>query len=329
MNPLESIKQTIGDFIYSWIKYPFVMGADVAGTVVEVGPGVLRFKAGDRVVALATGMEKKHNSSTMCGFQLFTVVQENLASHIPDSVESEKAAVLPLALSTAACSLFQRDHLGLRYPTTDTKTYEDKEVLIVWGGSTSVGCNAIQLATAAGYEVVSTCSPRNFEMVKSLGATAVYDYRSPTVTEDIVKGCQNKKVAGAMTIGDGGAEKCTEILGRCKGNRFVSMISFPNPSDPDAGPPARVWAFMSFSCRMVFKKTFAGVRSNYVWAATIEENEVSKVIFGDYLPQALAKGQYICAPQPEIIGADLSVIQSGLDTLKKGGVSAKKLVVRL
>lgn len=329
LNPLEYIKQTIGDFLYGWIKYPFVMGADVAGTVVEVGPDVTRFKAGDRVVAFATGMEKKHNSSAMSGFQNYTVVQEGLASLLPDTLEFEKAAVLPLALSTAACSLFQKDHLALRHPSFGTMRQHDREVLIVWGGSTSVGCNAIQLATAAGYEVISTCSPRNFEMLKTLGATAVFDYRSPTAVEEIIKFCLGKNVAGATVIGDGGAEKCTEILGKCSGNRFLSMISFPTPSNPDAGSPARIWAFMSFSSRMFFKKTFAGVRSNFVWGATIEDNEVGKAIFRDFLPQALAQGQYICAPGPEIIGRDLGAVQSGLDTLKKGGISAKKLVIRL
>ncbi|KAK9424123.1 putative Zinc-binding oxidoreductase CipB [Seiridium unicorne] len=329
LNPLESIKQTIGNFLYEWVKYPFIMGADVSGTVVEVGSKVTRFKVGDRVVAFATGMEKKHNKSAMCGFQLFTVVQQNMASPIPSSIQCEKAVVMPLGLTTAACGLFQKDQLGLHHPTPGTKHQTEKEVVIVWGGSTSVGCNAIQLATAAGYEVITTCSERNFDMVKSLGATAAYDYRSPTVTEDMKRACQGKKIAGAMTIGAGGAEKCTEVLGSCKGNRFISMISFPTPSDPDAGALQRIGTFLLFSVKIGFKKTTLGVRSKFVWSSTIEDNEVSKAIFEDFLPHALENGEYICAPDPEIIGHDLGAIQSGLDRLKSGSISAKKLVVRL
>ncbi|KAK6062992.1 zinc-binding dehydrogenase [Seiridium cupressi] len=248
LNPLESIKQTIGNFLYEWVKYPFIMGADVSGTVVEVGSNVTRFKVGDRVVAFATGI----------------------------SIQCEKAVVMPLGLTTAACGLFQKDQLGLHHPTPGTKHQTEKEVVIVWGGSTSVGCNAIQLATAAGYEVITTCSERNFDMVKSLGATAAYDYRSPTVTEDIKRACQGKKIAGAMTIGAGGAEKCTEVLGSCKGNRFISMISFPTPSDPNAGALQRIGTFLLFSVKIGFKKTTLGVRSKFVWSSTIEDNELAR-----------------------------------------------------
>ncbi|MBH1945557.1 Zn-dependent oxidoreductase, partial [Erythrobacter sp. YJ-T3-07] len=141
--------------------------------------------------------------------------------------------------------------------------------------------------------------------------------------------CNGKKVAGAVAIGDGSSENCADILRKCEGNRFISQISFPSPVDPDAGAPARIMTFMVFSAKMVVKKTFAGVRSKFVWGATIEDNEVSKMLFEEFLPNALASARYICAPEPEIIGQDLGVIQNGLDRLKFGGVSAKKLVVKL
>lgn len=72
---------------------------------------------------------------------------------VPQSIPLEKAVVLPLGLSTAACGLFQKDQLGLRHPMVDQAALggsgsdvpSKKEVLVVWGGSTSVGCNAIQV----------------------------------------------------------------------------------------------------------------------------------------------------------------------------------------
>jgi NADPH:quinone reductase-like Zn-dependent oxidoreductase len=91
--------------------------------------------------------------------------------------------VLPLAISTASCGLFQRDYLGLHHPSANPTPTE--QTVLVWGGSTSAGSNAIQLAVAAGYEVITTASPRNYDFVKSLGASAVFDYNSATVIPDV------------------------------------------------------------------------------------------------------------------------------------------------
>ena len=92
--------------------------------------------------------------------------------------------MLPLAVSTAACGLFQADQLSLAHPSA--KPEPAGRTLLVWGGSSSVGSNAIQLAVAAGYEVIATASPRNFGYVTNLGASRVFDYNSPEVVADIV-----------------------------------------------------------------------------------------------------------------------------------------------
>ncbi|TLS24380.1 hypothetical protein PpBr36_09043 [Pyricularia pennisetigena] len=340
LNPVEAFKQALGNLMYEHVKYPFVMGFDVSGIVVEVGPNVTRFKVGDRVIGLALGMEKHYNSSAMCGFQMYTVLQEKMTCPVPQSISLEKAVVLPLGLSTAACSLFQKDQLGLRHPMVDQAGLDgsgrsdvptEKEVLVIWGGSTSVGCNAIQLAKAAGYEVVTTCSPRNFDLVKSLGATAAYDYRSKSVVEDIVQHhCRDRTVAGAMSIGDGGAEACVEILGRSsRGKRFLSMVSYPSPPDVDAGIPSRIVFMARWMASMTFKTWTKGVRSKFVWGGTLEHNEVGKMIYESFLPLALERGVLVPAPAPEVIGNDLGSIQAGLDRLKYGKVSGSKLVVQL
>ncbi len=87
-----------------------------------------------------------------------------MAAPIPHTMSYEAAAVLPLALSTG---LFQTDQLALQYPSATPKP--TGQTVLVWGGSTSVGSNAIQLAVAAGYEVITTSSPRNFDYVTKLG----------------------------------------------------------------------------------------------------------------------------------------------------------------
>jgi NADPH:quinone reductase-like Zn-dependent oxidoreductase len=195
INPLDWIIQVEGSLTYRWLNYPTVLGSDVAGEVVEVGQAVTCFRVGDRVLGHAVGSDKDSNRAAEGGFQLYTVVLERMASPIPDTLPFEDAAVLPLAVSTAACGLFQTDQLGLRHPSVNTEP--TGQTLLVWGGSTIVGSNAIQLAAAAGYEVITTASPRNFEYVKSLGAAQVFDYNSPTVVPDIIAAFQGRTLAGA------------------------------------------------------------------------------------------------------------------------------------
>jgi len=117
INPVDWLKQDMGDMMFSWIKYPFVLGSDVAGEVVEIGPAVTRFKVGDRIVGHAIGIGQKYNSSAKGAFQTYTVLFAHMASPIPSTLSYESAAVLPLGASTAACGLFQKDQLALQYPS--------------------------------------------------------------------------------------------------------------------------------------------------------------------------------------------------------------------
>ncbi|KAK8023616.1 Zinc-binding dehydrogenase [Apiospora rasikravindrae] len=341
VNPIEYIKQDLGGLLYGWVKCPHVLGSDVAGTVVEVGSGEEAFRPGDRVVGQALGSEKKFNDSAMGAFQHYVLLQANMVSPIPDSMSFERAVVLPLALSTASCGLFQKDQLALRLPVVAAAAAEEedgaekkteKETLLIWGGSTSVGCNAIQLACAAGYEVVTTCSPRNFDLVQSLGAAAAFDYGdADAAVSEIVKFCQGKKVVGALSMGGDAGRGCVEVLRQIpqsSSRRFLSRVSYATPENKDAGLPARIWCMLSFSVWLWAKSVRHGIKSNVVVGTTLEANEVSKAIYEDFLPRALATGQFVAAPEPEVVGKGLEFVQTALDTLRRG-VSAKKLVVEI
>ena len=214
VNPMEWSKQVMGSYIFEWIRCPFVMGNDLAGQVVEIGEEVTGFKLG--IASLPTRlMDPTINKSSEGAFQEYTVVHANLASPIPDSLSYEEACVLPLGLSTAATALFQTDFLALDYPTAMSKAAKSTvKTVIIWGGSTSVGSNAIQLATAAGYDVITTASPKNFEYVKGLGATNVFDYNSKSSIEDIIHVLRTKKPVGAIAIGNNSTEACMDILAR-------------------------------------------------------------------------------------------------------------------
>ena len=329
INPLDWIIQAAGNIVFSWIKYPCILGSDLAGEVIEVGKGVTRFSVGDRVLAHAVGTDKKRNSPAEGSFQEYTIVLAHLAAPIPDTLSYEKATVLPLALSTAACGLFQKDHLALQYTSATPKP--TGKTLLIWGGSTSVGCNAIQLAVAAGYEVITTASPRNFDYVKRLGASQVFDYNSKTVAKDVINAFEGKMTAGAIAIGKGSAEYCVDILHACNGNKFVSMaspaISFENFTR-SRQLPRLVLQLLSSNVSLQVKSRIRGIRTKYIFGNSLMDNEVSKVIYEDFLPAALAEDRYTTAPEPHVIGSSLEYIQSAMDAQRKG-VSAKKLVVSL
>jgi NADPH:quinone reductase-like Zn-dependent oxidoreductase len=182
-------------------------------------------------VGQACAIDQAFNDSAKGAFQLYTVLVDHMTSPIPPTMSFEQAAVLPLAISTASCGLFLKDQLALQLPTEPRAKPTGKAVLI-WGGATSVGCNAIQLAVAAGYEVITTSSPSNFELMKRLGASQVFDYNSKTVVPDIIHAFRGKTTAGALAMGTGSAEACLDILHQCQGDKFLSMATFPVPKPP-------------------------------------------------------------------------------------------------
>ena len=231
INPVDWAIQALGILIET---YPFILGVDVAGEVVAVGSAVKNLKPGDRVAAMTPGTvtDKPSNS----GFQLFCATTETLAARIPDHVGFAEAAVLPLGLSTAAAALFQKNCLGLDLAALNSNA--NGKTVLVWGGSSSVGACGIQLVRAAGYEVVTTSSPRNFDFCRGLGADHVFDHTSSTVVEDLVKYLEGKEFAGvfdAISTADTLAQSA-KIASQVNGKKFVATVAPPGRPFPDGLP---------------------------------------------------------------------------------------------
>jgi NADPH:quinone reductase-like Zn-dependent oxidoreductase len=161
------------------------------------------------------------------GFQLYTVGHEITVAPIPDSLPFENAVVLPLAISTAAAGLYQKGFLEQPYPTLDAKP--TGKTILIWGGSSSVGSTAIQLAVASGLEVISTASKRNLEYVKDLGAKYALDYSEPTVVEDILGLLKGTAFVGAYdAISTPESLKPTaEIVSRLGGGKIATVLTAP------------------------------------------------------------------------------------------------------
>ncbi|KAI1379510.1 GroES-like protein [Hypoxylon crocopeplum] len=297
VNPMDWYIQLLGEKLFSWLQYPYVGGSDVAGTVVEVGPDVTKVKVGDRVLGLAAGFEARAG-----GFQHYVALEAGIVAPIPNDLSFADASVVPLGLSTAACGLYQKDFLALDYPSLNPKP--NGKTLLVWAGASSVGTNAIQLAVASGYEVFTTSSPKNFDYCKKLGASRVFDYNSPTVTQDLLEAFKGKTCAGGYAIQSGSEKIVFEVVGKSQGAKFVAA-AMQVPEVPD------------------------GIQSKMVFGSTLKDNEVGPVIYEQYLPAALAQKKFQCLPKPLVVGHGLEHVQTAMDQGKVGGVSAQKLVITL
>lgn len=190
---------------------PHIAGTDSAGIITAVGSAVppSLAKPGDRVICCG----KVFNTSNPAHgtWQLYTIFNANQVAKLPDSISFVQGAVLPLAICTAIAGLFQDDTMGLPLPPLSSalKTDARGEVVIISGGSTSVGLCAIQLLHAAGYTVAATASAKHHPLLDSLGVAYVFDRSSETLDEDIVAALRGKKVVGVYeTVGGfAGAEQ--------------------------------------------------------------------------------------------------------------------------
>ncbi len=297
INPIDWILQEIA--LLPWLEYPAILGSDVAGEVTAVGSGVERFKVGDRVVGQAVGTTV--NEPAQGAFQQHTIVLDHMAAPIPEDMAFADAVVLPLGLGTAASGLYGRTQLALTPPSHSPSARS--EVVLVWGGSSSVGCNAIQLATASGYRCVAIASARNAVLLKELGASEVLDHASPTIVQDVVEAMRGRRLAGTLHA-TGGMDECFAVVARCEGSRRVAATL--------ASPAERP----------------AGVEATHIFGTSLKDDEVGPMIYRNFLPRALAARTFVPAPPARVVGQGLEMLQAALEALKDG-VSAAKVVVTL
>ncbi|EXF80076.1 zinc-binding dehydrogenase, partial [Colletotrichum fioriniae PJ7] len=159
------------------------VGCDYAGVVEEVGKGVTKdFKKGDRICGPVNGSNALREIDG--AFAKYIAVKGDVQIKTPDNISDEEAATLGIAVTTVGQGLYQT--LNLPLPTSPT-TASPAPTILIYGGSTAMGISGIQYAKLSGYRVVATSSPHNFDYLTSLGADEVYDYKSPTVSEDIRK----------------------------------------------------------------------------------------------------------------------------------------------
>lgn len=142
-----------------------ILGTELAGEVERAGAGVKKFKAGDKVVA-STGLSGGGHAQYAC------LPETGALAIKSDSLSWEQAVAIPFGANTAL--YFLRD-LG--------RVQAGQEVLII-GASGSIGSAGVQLARHFGATVTGVCSTANVELVRSLGADRVIDYKTEDFTRN-------------------------------------------------------------------------------------------------------------------------------------------------
>lgn len=204
VNPLD-LKIRDGD-LKAILPYraPFVLGNDLAGTVVAVGARVTRFTAGDEVYA--------HPDQNRMGTfaELIAIHQDDVATK-PATLTMAEAASIPLVGLTAWQALVERADL------------RPGQKVLIHAGAGGVGTIAIQLAKHLGASVATTASATKADLVKNLGADVVIDYRKQAFETilhdyDVV----------LDTIGGETLDKSLQVLK--PGGTVISVAGPPDPA---------------------------------------------------------------------------------------------------
>lgn len=148
------------------IPFPFTMGFDVSGVVIEVGDQVTNFKKGDAVFSRPDTFQ----AGTIAEY---AVIKEAEIALKPTNISHQEAASIPLVGLTALQALVSKGNL------------QKNQKVLIHAGSGGVGTLAIQIAKHLGAEVTTTTSSANTEMVKSLGADVVIDYKTQQFEEEL------------------------------------------------------------------------------------------------------------------------------------------------
>lgn len=257
VNSLDSLIRN-GDFkLFLPYKLPFVNGHDVAGIVTKVGSKVSKFKVGDEVYSRPSD----HRIGT---FAEFISIDENDVALKPENLSMVEAGSIPLVGLTAWQSLVEM-----------AKVKPGQKVFIQ-AGSGGVGTFAIQLAKHLGAYVATTTSAKNFDLVTSLGADLIIDYK----TEDFETKLKDYDLVLHSNRDPKILEKSLRILK--SGGQLISLVGPPTPEFASAiGLPGYlkfVVGLLSLSVRKKARKKKVSFKFLFMRAEGKQLGEITRLI---------------------------------------------------
>lgn len=208
INPVD-YQTRRGDY-QDLVSLPAIIGIDISGVVEAVGESITNFQIGDEVYY------SPQLFSESGSYAEYHVANEHIVARKPSNISHIEAACFPLAAGTAWDCLVKRGQLQVG------------ESVLIHAGAGGVGSFAIQLAKAMGACVFTTCSAKNYDLVKKLGADCIIDYQKENYVAVIERETQGKGIDLVLdTIGEETIQKSLEII-RPYG-RLVSIVDIDKP----------------------------------------------------------------------------------------------------
>ena len=303
LNPVDYYQRDFG--MPPVPTYPTVIGSDAAGTIKKVGPNVSSsLVPGSRVLGFASGFYNG-GSPDYGAFQKLVLAQSEAVIPLPDSLSFEEGAVFPLTVLTA---LTAWTSVGISLDTRHTPA--DKQAILIWGGSSSVGTFSIQSAKTLGFTVYTTASPKHHDLLKKLGAHATFDYKSDDVVSQIVAAVKQDglKLHTAHVAVDGGLQPSLDVLKEVKGD--TPAVVAHSPILPE-GHPTLDNTTITFNFPSMDK--------------TIRDKHIYNCFHG-WLHEGLQSGAVVPSPAIQVEDGGLEGLNAALDKLR-AGVSGTKIVV--
>ncbi|KAK4940570.1 hypothetical protein LTR10_019329 [Elasticomyces elasticus] len=283
------------------IPYPNVLGMSFAGIVESVGPDVSSFKPGDEVATVRDG--SKGGDPRFGAYQQYALASQTSTAKLPHGVTLETGATSILNLAAVATAL--SIYMGLDRPSFTSKAEANGKKILIYGGSSPAGGLATSYATAAGYEVITTSSPKNKDFVQSLQPSIIIDHTQPG--EEILSNIRSHGPYEAIFDAIGSSD-VTEVLAEYLTSIGGGSYNSLNVSE---GPlPANVERkFAPYSLSMD-KPEHADFRT---WFYT------------ELVPKGLQTG-IITPTRPQWIDGGLGQAQKALDLMMEGKISSRKLL---
>lgn len=239
-------------------RLPLILGHDVAGVVVRVGPQVRQFKPGDEVYA-------RPDDFRIGAFAEFIAIKETSLAIKPKALAMEEAASIPLVGLTAWQVLTEKANL------------KKGQKVFIQAGSGGVGTFAIQLAKHLGAFVATTTSTANVDWVKRLGADVVIDYKK--------EGFENILHGYDVVLNSQDCETLAKSLSVLKpGGKLISISGPPDPAfGEEIGTPWLVKSIMrllSFGIRRKAKRSKVSFSFLFMKANGGQLREITRLIDG-------------------------------------------------